>query len=62
MGGLQARLQGGDELAGFGFVAKGHAVLIEAYLPAALGLVYRLYHKLHGRILRYGDPQSSRRI
>jgi hypothetical protein len=52
MGGLQARLQGGDELTGLGFVAKGHAVLIEAYLPTALGLVYRLYHKLHGRILR----------
>jgi hypothetical protein len=37
-------------------------VLIEAYLPTALGLVYRLYNKLHGRILRYEEPQSSRRI
>jgi hypothetical protein len=52
MGGLQACLQGGDELASFGFAAKGHAVLIETYLPAALGLIHRLYYKIHGRFLR----------
>jgi hypothetical protein len=48
MGGLQACLQGGDELAGLGFAAKGHTVLIETYLPRALGLVYRLYNEIHG--------------
>lgn len=62
MRGLQACLQGRNELAGLGFAAKGHVVLIETYLPTALRLVYRLYNKIHGRYLRYGEPQSSRRI